>query len=150
MWSNNFKPSIIPVSPTGLPAGETGTAYLHGNFVKMEKLTFDKVPQAIETILVKLEQIENILALKKQQEDQYNEIMDVKEAARFLKLAPATVYTKVSRSELPAFKSGKRLLFNKSKLLEYMQLNKKMSAYQLKKEADLMIRQLPNKRRYSY
>lgn len=116
----------------------------------MEKLTFDKLPGAIELILQKLGKIEGILALKKQDDEKYNEIMEVEEAARFLKFTKSTVYTKVSRGELPAFKSGKRLLFNKTELLEHLQLHKKMSSYQLKKEADLRIRHLPKVRKYTY
>ena len=116
----------------------------------MEKLTFDKIPGAIETILHKLQTIEEILATKKQDEDKYSDIMEVEEAASFLKFTKSTVYTKVSRGELPAYKSGKRLLFNKAELLEHMQLHKKMSSYQLKKEADLRIRHLPKVRKYTY
>jgi len=116
----------------------------------MEKLTFDNLPQAIELILAKLAEIEQVLAIKKQSEDKFNEIMDVTEAGMFLKLTRSTIYTKVSRGELPAFKSGKRLLFSKTELLEHIQLNKKMSSYQLKKEADLRIRQLPRTRKYTY
>lgn len=116
----------------------------------MEKLTFDKLPEAIEQILRKLGDIEEVLATRKAEEERYSEIMDVNEAAKFLKLAPATVYTKVSRGELPAFKSGKRLLFKKSELFEHIQLNKKLSNYQLKKEADLRVRQAPVRRRHTY
>ncbi|RZK39772.1 MAG: DNA-binding protein [Pedobacter sp.] len=116
----------------------------------MEKLTFDKIPGAIELILQKLQDIEEILAIHKQEDEKHNEIMDVEEVARFLKFTKSTVYTKVSRGELPAFKSGKRLLFHKTELLEHIQLHKKMSSYQLKKEADLRIRHLPKVRKYTY
>ena len=116
----------------------------------MEKLTFDKVPQAIEDILKKLADIEKLLAAKKQNEDRFSEVMDISKAVEFLKLTKSTIYTKVSRGELPAFKSGKRLLFNKLELIENIQLNKKMSNYQLRKEADLRIRHLPKNRKYTY
>lgn len=116
----------------------------------MEKLTFDKIPGAIELILEKLAEIELILACKKQEDEKYGEIMEIDDAASFLKFTKSTVYTKVSRGELPAYKSGKRLIFNKAELLEHMQLHKKMSSYQLKKEADLRIRQLPKTRKYTY
>lgn len=116
----------------------------------MEKLTFDKIPGAIEMILQKLQDIEKILAIKKQEDEKYSDIMDVEQAAKFLKFTKSTVYTKVSRGELPAFKSGKRLLFHKKELFEHIQLNKKMSSYQIQKEADLRIRHLPRNRKYTY
>ena len=116
----------------------------------MEKLTFDILPGAIKEILKKLNDIEQILFMKKEEENKFSEIMDVQEAGLFLKLTKSTIYTKVSRGELPAFKSGKRLLFSKAELLEYIQLNKKMSSYQLKKEVDLRVRQLPRTRKYTY
>lgn len=116
----------------------------------MEKLNFDNMPQAIELILEKLAEIEQVLAIKKQSEDKFSEIMGVREAGMLLKLTKSTIYTKVSRGELPAFKSGKRLLFHRTELLEHMQLSKKMNSYQLKKEADLYIRQLPGARKNTY
>lgn len=116
----------------------------------MEKLTFDKIPGAIEIILQKLQNIEEVLVSRKQEEEKYDEVLNIVEAAEFLKFTKSTVYTKVSRGELPAFKSGKRLLFNKTELLEHLQLHKKMSSYQLKKEADLRIRHLPKVRKYTY
>jgi excisionase family DNA binding protein len=116
----------------------------------MEKLTFDKIPGAIELILERLADIELILTTKRQDDEKYGEIMEIDEASDFLKFTKSTVYTKVSRGELPAFKSGKRLLFNKTELLEHIQLHKKMSSYQLKKEADLRIRHLPKVRKYTY
>ncbi|MBC6113196.1 helix-turn-helix domain-containing protein [Pedobacter fastidiosus] len=116
----------------------------------MEKLTFKNMPQALGLILEKLAEIEQVLSIKKQSEDKFSEVMGVREAGMFLKLTKSTIYTKVSRGELPAFKSRKRLLFHKTELLEHMQLNKKMSSYQLKKEADLRIRQLPKTRKYTY
>ncbi|RZJ70266.1 MAG: DNA-binding protein [Flavobacterium sp.] len=116
----------------------------------MEKLTFDKLPQAIEEILKKLSNIELVLAITKQQEDKFSEIMDISQAVELLKLTKSTIYTKVSRGEIPAFKSGKRLLFSKAELLENIQLNKKMSSYQLRKEADLRIRHLPKTRKHTY
>ncbi len=41
----------------------------------MEKLTFDKVPETIQMILQKLENIEQILTIKKEKGDKFNEII---------------------------------------------------------------------------
>jgi excisionase family DNA binding protein len=46
-------------------------------------------------------------------------LINVDEAAEFLDLTKPTIYTKVSRGELPYIKKGKRIYFQKSKLLEY-------------------------------
>ena len=116
----------------------------------MEKLTFDKVPETIQMILQKLENIEQILTIKKEQEDKFNEIMDVTEAGTFLKLTRSTIYTKVCRGEIPAFKSGKKLFFKKQELLDHLQLHRKMTNYELQKEAALRIRHFPRTRKYSY
>ena len=116
----------------------------------MEKLTFEKLPEAIEEILQRLRSIEQLLAHNEKEKDELPQVLDVAEAGKLLKLKISTIYTKVSRGELPAFKSGKRLLFNRQELIELMQANNKTSVYQLQKEAELRIRHLPKTRKYIY
>lgn len=48
----------------------------------------------------------------------------VEEASKILILAPSTVYTKVSRGELPVVKRGRPLCFSKKQLQEYLNSKK--------------------------
>jgi excisionase family DNA binding protein len=46
-------------------------------------------------------------------------LMDVREAAEFLRMAPKTLYGLVSQRRIPFRKAGRRLLFLQSELLEW-------------------------------
>ena len=49
-----------------------------------------------------------------------DELLNVNKACDLLHLEKSTVYSKVSRGELPHMKKGKRLYFSKEALLEYI------------------------------
>jgi excisionase family DNA binding protein len=46
-------------------------------------------------------------------------LMDVREAAAFLRIAPKTLYGLVSQQRIPFRKAGRRLLFLETELLEW-------------------------------
>jgi excisionase family DNA binding protein len=48
-------------------------------------------------------------------------LMDVKEAAEFLRVAPKTLYGLVSQRRIPYRKAGRRLLFLESDLISWTQ-----------------------------
>jgi len=56
-----------------------------------------------------------------------NEFIDVVQAATLLNLAAATVYEKTSRKQLPHYKKGKKIMFKKSELVEWMESGKILS-----------------------
>lgn len=90
----------------------------------MEHLTFEQLPEAIGRILERLDEIEQIL-LTSHTESVTDETMDVKQAAAYLKLTIPTVYSKVSRREIPFNKPGKNLHFLKSELFAWIQAGRK-------------------------
>jgi len=50
-----------------------------------------------------------------------DKFLTVNEAGDFLGLVPVTIYSKVAKGELKAFKRGKRLYFSRKSLVEYIQ-----------------------------
>jgi excisionase family DNA binding protein len=85
----------------------------------MNKITFENLPEMVDRLLTKLENIETLLSSQKANEQQADEMLTVEQAAIFLNLAVPTLYSKVSRREIPVCKPGKRLYFSKSDLTEY-------------------------------
>ncbi|APG59343.1 helix-turn-helix domain-containing protein [Christiangramia salexigens] len=67
------------------------------------------------------------------------EFLTVSEASKFLHLTLSTVYSKVSRGELPVMKRGKRLYFSKLELLEYLKRGKRKSEEELAVEAETYL-----------
>jgi len=77
----------------------------------MEHLTFEQLPKAVVMILDKVDAVEKLLASDSKTTDA-DELMNIKQAAKYLKLEVATFHSKVSRRELPFNKRGKHLHFS--------------------------------------
>lgn len=96
----------------------------------MELITFNKLPEAVGQLLEKVTHIEILLA-DQQQSLELDEPLNIKKAATFLDLAVPTLYSKVSRKEIPVNKRGKRLYFYKSELEEWIRQGRKRTYHEL-------------------
>ena len=67
--------------------------------------------------------------------DQPEQLLTIQEAAEFLSLTVPTMYSKVSKGELPVMKRGKRLYFSRAELLEYLKAGRKKSNAEIEQEA---------------
>lgn len=62
--------------------------------------------------------------------------LSISQAADFLNLSVPTLYSKVSRGELPVMKRGKRLYFSLPELKDYLKAGRKRSNEEIAAEAD--------------
>ncbi len=62
------------------------------------------------------------------------DIISIKQAAKILNLAPATIYNKVNKKEIPHFKKGKRLYFSKANLIAWLKEGKKSTLSEIEEE----------------
>ena len=97
-----------------------------------------------EVIEARLSSIENlILDLKQPQEVEPTEppeqLLTVQEAAQFLNLTVPTIYSKVSKGELPVMKRSKRLYFSSTELMEYLKEGRKKSNAEIEQEAEAYL-----------
>ena len=67
--------------------------------------------------------------------DQPEQLLTIQEAAQFLNLTVPTIYSKVSKGELPVMKRSKRLYFSRTELLEYLKDGRKKSNAEIEQEA---------------
>ncbi len=94
-----------------------------------------------EVIEARLSSIENlILDLKHKPQtveptDQQEQLLTIQEAAIFLSLTVPTMYSKVSKGELPVMKQGKRLYFSRTELMEYIKEGRKKTNAEIDHEA---------------
>lgn len=104
----------------------------------MENLTFENLPTEVHLLSEKLDNIEKLLLQqnKQQQPDPQDQFLTVVETAKFLNLTVPTIYSKVSRGELPVMKQGKRLYFSQADLIEYVKRGKKLSNYEIEAQAE--------------
>lgn len=64
-----------------------------------------------------------------------DDFINVDQAAEFLGITKATIYSKVSRRELPSMKRGKRLFFSKEELIGYLRKGRRKTNEEIEKEA---------------
>lgn len=68
------------------------------------------------------------------------ELLTVQEAAKFLNLTVPTVYTKVSRSELPVMKRSKRLYFSSIELMDYLKQGRNKTVAETAQDAERYLK----------
>jgi excisionase family DNA binding protein len=84
-----------------------------------------------EQIEARLQGIESLILDLKQQKTPSeqttppDELLNIQQAAKLLSLAVPTIYSKVSKGELPVMKRSKRLYFSRMELMEYLKEGRK-------------------------
>jgi excisionase family DNA binding protein len=102
-----------------------------------ENLTFDQLPKAVIMLTKEVSELKRLLMEKQEQTptDQPEQLLTIQEAADFLSLTVPTMYSKVSKGELPVMKRSKRLYFSRTELLEYLKDGRKKSNAEIEQEA---------------
>ena len=67
------------------------------------------------------------------------QLLSIQQAAEFLSLSVPTLYSKVSKGELPVMKRGKRLYFSRTELMEYIKEGRKKSNAEIEAEAEAYL-----------
>ena len=97
-----------------------------------------------EAIEAKLSGIEKLLLELKQPLSQTDEpkdsLMTVEGAADFLSLTVPTIYSKVSKGEIPFMKQSKRLYFSRQELTNYIKKGRKKTNAEVLAEADTYLK----------
>ena len=107
----------------------------------IEKITFDELPNVVANLRTEIGELK-ILLLNKTKEQSAKEIerlLSVEEAAVFLNLSVPTIYSKVSKGELPYMKKSKRLYFSSTELLKYIKQGRVKTNSELELEAEMYL-----------
>ena len=109
--------------------------------MKDQILSFDDLPKAVNQLGAQMNTIQRMLTqyLGCQQQSMQDHFLSVKEVATFLRLTVPTIYSKVSRGELPAMKQGNRLYFSLSELTKFLESGKKKSNAKIITEAEAYL-----------
>lgn len=103
-------------------------------------LTFDQLPEAVTMLTRQVSELTRLITEKQQPTENPERLLTVQETAEFLSLSVPTIYSKVSRSELPVMKRGKRLYFSSTELLEYLKEGRKKTNAEIEAEAHTYLR----------
>ena len=86
-------------------------------------LSFDELPTEVSQLSTKIDMLVKLIQEQKGIfTDEPDKLLNIEEAAIFLNLSKPTLYSKVSRGELPVYKPAgtKRLYFTKDVLMSYV------------------------------
>lgn len=101
-------------------------------------LTFDQLPKAVTMLTKEVSELKRLLIenQEKSPTEQPEQLLSVQQAAQFLNLTIPTIYSKVSKGELPVMKRSKRLYFSSTDLMEYLKAGRKRSNAEIEQEAE--------------
>ena len=111
---------------------------MYQNLFDMDKTVFISLPiEDLQTVIIDCVNscLKNSEQESKTPADQPEQLLTIQEAAEFLSLTVPTMYSKVSKGELPVMKRGKRLYFSRTELLEYVKTGRKKSNAEIEQEA---------------
>jgi len=99
----------------------------------MENLTSEKLPEAVPILTKEVSELKRLLIEKQEQPTTTppEQFLSIQQAAEFLSLSVPTLYSKVSKGELPVMKRSKRLYFSRTELMEYIKEGRKKSNAEL-------------------
>jgi len=100
-------------------------------------LTFDQLPTAVTELTNEISELKRLIVEKgeTQTTETPEQFLTIQEASQLLNLTVPTLYSKVSRRELPVMKRGKRLYFSKTELIDYIKDGRKKSNFEIEREA---------------
>lgn len=104
---------------------------------KEKELTLEQLPKAVFQLSEQLRKIEGLILnqFNPQPTKQPDKLLNVPQAAEFLSLAIPTVYSMVSRGEIPVMKRSKRLYFSTVELTDYLKQGRKKTNSEVEAEA---------------
>ncbi len=111
---------------------------MYQNLFDMDKIVLISLPiDDLQTLIIDC--VNSCLMNNKQESrtptEQQEQLLTIEEAAEFLSLTVPTMYSKVSKGELPVMKRSKRLYFSRTELMEYLKVGRKKSNAEIEQEA---------------
>ena len=111
---------------------------MYQNLFDMDKIVLISLPiEDLQTVIIDC--VNSCLRNNKQESkaptNQTEQLLTIQEAAEFLSLTVPTMYSKVSKGELPVMKRSKRLYFSRTELLDYLKEGRKKSNAEIEQEA---------------
>ncbi len=100
------------------------------------EITFENLPQAVTQLTNEVSEIKRLLLERSgEPQPEADELLTIEQAAEFLKLSKATLYTKVHKAEIPVCKRSHRLYFSRQDLMEYIKAGRKKTVTEIAAEA---------------
>lgn len=106
--------------------------------MQIDNLTFDQLPIVVSENRERLKRIESMVSKIGATLPSSNEPetpINIDAVSKITGYSKATLYIKVSKREIPFYKRGSRLYFQKSEIIDWMTTNRKKTVKEIKKDA---------------
>ena len=104
------------------------------------KYTFENLPLLIKELKEEVLGLKSIIEECRIPNEEKKELLNIDEVSELLSLSKSTIYTKVSRRELPFIKQSKRLYFEKSEILSCLHSSRKPTLGELNEDVHSYLR----------
>lgn len=101
------------------------------NFILVEK-------HQLELLISELRELKELVSKKGSEPE--NDLIGVSEVAKLLKVDTQSIYQKVCNRKIPFMKQGKKLLFSKSEIMEWLKQTRHKTLTELENEANNYIK----------
>ena len=106
-----------------------------------DKITFDKLPEAVTFLIQEVSQIRELVEKNKPQSVEKRRPIEIDEACSFVKKAKPTIYALVRKGLIPCYKNGKKLYFFEDELMQWISNGKKKTIDEIKAEIESQLHQ---------
>jgi len=101
-----------------------------------DKITFDKLPEAVAFLIQEVSQIRELVEKNKPQSVEKRKPIEIDEACSFVKKAKPTIYALVRKGLIPCYKNGKKLYFFEDELMQWISNGRKKTIDEIKAEIE--------------
>lgn len=111
--------------------------------IKNDVITFDNLPEAVTQLLQEVAYIKNHLlnqSASTPESMQYpaeNKFLTVTEVSKMLNISTGAIYNMTSTRQIPFFKKGGRVYFDKKEIDEWIRQDRRKTIKQLQVEAEM-------------
>jgi excisionase family DNA binding protein len=106
-----------------------------------DKITFDKLPEAVAFLIQEVSQIRELVEKNKPQSVEKRRPIEIDEACSFVKKAKPTIYALVRKGLIPCYKNGKKLYFFEDELMQWISNGRKKTIDEIKAEIESKLHQ---------
>lgn len=99
------------------------------------EITLENLPKAVSQLFNKVANIERLLSKNNSAPPPPDRPLTITECAEFLSLTVPTIYSKISRREIPFIKQGKRVYFSRDILTKWLMDGCKKTNKEISNEA---------------
>lgn len=106
-----------------------------------DKLSFDDVPKAVAHLINKVDKIETLLTAQQPQAQEGDQWFNLNDLCNYHPDHPAkpTVYAWIGQRSIPYYKKGKKLMFLKSEIDNWLKEGRRKTAAEIQAEAEQFV-----------